>query len=45
VDFGCGARLAGIELESSELGEQRVDPEPAAVLEPRDEAIRLLELG
>ena len=39
------ARLRGCELGLRIFGKQRVDPEPASSLQPRDEQVRVFELG
>ena len=45
MNLARGLRIERIELEPGKLGEYRVDAKPAAVLESRQEQIRLLELG
>ena len=45
MDPPCRARLDQGETSNCELGDERVDPEPATSLQPLQEQVRVLELG
>ena len=45
MDLGCRLAIGVVELELGELGDQRMDAVPLAVLEAGDEQERVLELG